>query len=323
MKKVIYILIFACTLAIHAQEFKLSPYTQYLTENPYSISPTFAGINADYDRIRLNGVSQWLGLKNAPNTQNLSYDMRFAEKSGAGILLYNDSNGATKQIGAQLSYAHHLVLDDRSEQYLSLGISYKFNHFRIDTDGFTNDVNGGGDPIDDPAVGAGRSTTNHNFEVGALYRYWDFFFSINASNILNKKVEGVFDLVEPRKLRNYYVYTGYTFVSENEEFEYEPSIYYNLYESDSRSETHLNFKVRKITDTGYMWAGLSGRLFIDQSFKSSSIAPMLGLKKDQFYVAYAFQWNINEAAPLNNAGTHLITLGFDLENNRDNARWGR
>ena len=319
MKKVIYIFIFACTFIVNAQEFKLSPFTQYLTENPYSISPTFAGINADYDRIRLNGVSQWLGLKNAPNTQNLSYDLRFAEKSGAGILIYNDKNGATSQIGAQLSYAHHLILNDANEQYLSLGISYKFNQFKIETANFTN---GNDDPVDDPGVGAARSSTNHNFEFGALYRYMDFFFSINATNILNKKDKD-FNEDEPRKLRNYYVYTGYTFVSDSEEFEYEPSIYYNLYESDSRSETHLNVKVRKITDTGYMWAGLSGRLFVDQSFKTSSIAPMLGLKKDQFYVAYAFQWNINEAKVLNNAGTHLITLGFDLENNRNNASWSR
>ncbi len=313
MKRVIYIIIFACTLAVNAQEFKLSPYTQYLTENPFSISPTFAGINEDYDKIRLNAVSQWLGLKNAPNTQNLSYDLRFGEKSGAGILLYNDSNGATKQLGAQLSYAHHLILNDGNEEYLSFGISYKFNQFKIETADF-DDGSGGG--FDDPAVGAAKSTTNHNFEVGALYRYMDFFFSLNASNILNKKVEGVFDFTEPKKLRNYYVYTGYTFVSRSEEIEYEPSIYYNLFEGDSRSEMHLNFKARKITDTGYMWAGLSGRFYIDQSFKSSSVAPMLGLKKDQFYVAYAFQWNINEATELNNAGTHLITLGFDLENNR-------
>ncbi len=320
MKKVIYILVFACTLAVNAQEFKLSPYTQYLAENPFAISPTFAGIDENYDRIRLNGVSQWIGLNNAPSTQNLSYDLRFAEKSGAGILLYNDKNGATRQIGGQISYAHHLILNDANEEYLSLGISYKFNHFKIETADFDD---GSGNGFDDPGVGAALSTTNHNIEFGALYRYMDFFFSVNASNLLNKKVEGVFDVAEPKTLRNYYVYTGYTFVSNSEEFEYEPSIYYNLYESDSRSETHLNFKVRKITDTGYMWAGLSGRLFIDQSFKSSSVAPMLGLKKDQFYVAYAFQWNINEASVLNNAGTHLITLGFDLVNNRMGSRWTR
>jgi len=319
MKKVIYIIIFACTLAVNAQEFKLSPYTQYLAENPFAISPTFAGINEDYNRIRLSGVSQWVGLKNAPSAQNLSYDVRFNEKSGGGILLYNDKNGATKQIGGQLSYAHHLILDDATEQYLSLGISYKFHHFKIDTENFHNG-NGETSEVDDPIVGAARSTTNHNFEFGALYKYQDFFFSINATNILNKK-EKDFDEEEPLKLRNYYLYTGYTFLSKNQQYEYEPSIYFKYFESDIRSETHLNFKARKITDDGYMWAGLSGRFFPDQSFKPASIAPMLGLKKDQFYVAYAFQWNINEASELNNGGTHLITLGFDLEKNRQGTSW--
>ena len=77
---------------------------------------------------------------------------------------------------------------------MSFGISYKFNHFKIETANFDD---GSGEGFVDPEIGAAKSTTNHNFEVGALYRYMDFFFSVNASNILNKKVEGVFDFTEP------------------------------------------------------------------------------------------------------------------------------
>jgi len=320
MKKVIYIILFVFALTVNAQEFKLSPYTQYLTENPFAISPTFAGIDEDYNRLRLSGVSQWLGLKNAPSTQNLSYDVRFAEKSGGGILLYNDKNGNTKQIGGQLSYAHHLILDEPTEQYLSLGISYKFNHFKIDTENFTN---GNDDPIDDPAVGASPSTTNHNFEFGALYRYEKYFFSINASNILNKNVK-IFDRTEPIKLRNYYVYTGYTFISGSEEYEYEPSIYFKYFEGDGRSVTDINFKARKYdnnNEADYYWAGINVRFINDQSFEPLSFAPLLGIKKSEFYFGYSFQWNINDASQLNNSGTHLITLGFDLEKDRSGTSW--
>lgn len=315
MKKIIYIIIFACTFVVNAQEFKLSPYTQYLAENTFAISPTFAGIDQDFNRIRVGAVFQWVGLKNAPSTQNASYDFRFAEKSGGGIMLYNDKNGATKQMGGQLSYAHHLILNDGNEEYLSLGISYKFNSFRIDTDGFDD---GSGEGFDDPAVGAALSTTNHNFEFGALYRYMDFFITLNANNILNKKVEGVFNGNEPKKLRNYYLYTGYTFLSRNGEYEYEPSIYVKYFEGDGRSVSDLNFKARKITDTGYIWAGLNSRFINDQGFNPLSLSPMIGIKKDQFYVGYGFQWNINEATELNNGGTHMLTLGFDLENTYNN-----
>tara|TARA_R110002073_G_scaffold72537_1_gene177457 strand:- start:449026 stop:449979 length:954 start_codon:yes stop_codon:yes gene_type:complete len=317
MKKVIYIALFICTFASKAQELKLSPYTQYLTENPFTISPTFAGMDEEYNRLRISGVMQWIGIKNAPSTQNLSYDVRFDEKSAGGIILYNDKNGNTKQIGGQLSYAHHLVLDDASEQYLTLGLSYKFNHLKISTENFTN---GNDDPVNDPAVGAARTTTNHNFEFGALYRYEKFFFSLNASNIIGKK-EKDFNSIEPLRLRNYYVYTGYTFVSNSQEYEYEPSIYLKYFEADKRSVTDLNFKARKYTEDGYIWAGINSRFINDQSFEPLSIAPLLGIKKKDYYFGYAFQWNINEASDLNSSGTHMITLGFDIEKNRGGTSW--
>jgi len=314
MKKFIYIALIAFTVGVNSQELKLSPYSQYLVENPFVISPAYAGIE-DVHKLRLSGVAQWLGLKNAPSTQTLSYDTRFSEKSGAGIILYNDKNGNTKQMGAQLTYAHHLTINDGNDQYVSFGISYKFNTLKIDTDNFDN----GSGPID-PNIGASQSTSNHNFEVGVLYRIERYFVGFNASNIIGKK-EDDFDFSEPLRLRNYYLYTGYTFESKNGEYEYEPSIYLKYFESDKRSATDINIKARKLTDDGYMWAGLSGRFINDQSFEPVSISPLIGLAKKDFYVGYGFQLNINEAKVFNNSGTHLLTLGYNFPTDRNNASW--
>ena len=316
MKKLVYIIVFAFTIMANSQEFKLTPYSQYLTENPFVISPAYAGIE-EVHKLRFGGVAQWLGLKNAPSEQTLSYDTRFAENSGAGIILYNDKNGATKQMGVQLTYAHHLTLNRFNEQYLSFGISYKFNNFKIDTDKFDD---GSGDGPNDPNIGSGISTSNHNFEFGALYRYDRYYISFNVSNILKKNKDD-FYLEEPTKLRNYYVYTGYVFESKNGDYEYEPSVYFKLFESDGRSITDFNFKARRLTDDGYYWAGLSGRFINDQSFNPASIAPLIGLNKKDFYVAYGFQWNINEASVFNNSGTHMLTLGYNFQASGNNANW--
>ena len=315
MKKYIYIAIFALTFVANSQELKLLPFSQYLFENPFVISPAYAGVD-DVHKLRLSGVTQWLGLKNAPSTQTLSYDTRFSERSGAGIIMYNDKNGNTKQIGVQLSYAHHLTINDSNDQYISLGISYKFNHLKIDTDNFDN----GTGPID-PNIGAGKSVSNHNFEFGALYRIESFFVSINASNILNKNLKDFDDVLEPNKIRNYYLYTGYTFDSDNEEYQYEPSIYFKYFEADGRSVTDLNFKARKLIDEGYIWAGINTRFINDQSFEPLSISPLIGLNKKDFYVGYGFQLNINEASAFNSSGTHLITLGYNFATNRNGASW--
>src|SRR5690606_19939457 len=105
------------------------------------------------------------------------------------------------QRGARVSFAHHLTLDRYDDIFLSFGISYNFNQFRIDVENFRE--NKGQLPTDD------KATTNHNFDLGALYRYGKFYFSVNASNVLNKNLERFNPVFEPNTLRNYYVYTGY------------------------------------------------------------------------------------------------------------------
>jgi len=313
MKKLVIFTIMLMATISYAQEFKLSPYSQYLVENPFVISPAYAGVD-DIQRLRLSGVFQWVGLENAPSTQTLSYDTRVWDRSGMGVVLYNDKNGNTSQIGAQLSFAHHLTINDANNQYISFGLSYKFTHFKIDVSNFENSG-------DDPNIGADISTSNSNFDAAFLYRIQRFFISFNASNILNKNVK-VFDESEPKKLRNFYVYTGYNFQLQDGEYEIEPSAYFKYYVSDKRSITDINVKGKKITDDGYYWLGFSTRFLNDQSFEPLAIVPMFGLNKQNFYVGYAFQYNINEANELNHGGTHLLTLGYNFDRSGGGkSRW--
>jgi type IX secretion system PorP/SprF family membrane protein len=311
MKKIIVIAILLLSLLVKAQEFKLTPFTQYLVENPFVISPAYAGFS-DVQRLRLTGAFQWVGLANAPNVQTLSYDAPILDRSGVGGILYNDRNGNTSQIGGQLSFAHHLTINDSNEQYLSFGLSYKFVQFKIDVSDFVN-------PNDDPNIGSNISSFNSNFDAAVLYNIGRYYFSFNAANILNKNLKA-FDDSEPKKLRNYYVYTGYTFLLNEGLIELEPSLYLKYYESDARSTTDINLKARRITDDGYYWIGLSTRFINDQGFDAAAVVPMLGLKKSKFYVGFAYQYNINEASELNHAGTYLLTLGYDF-NSRRGSRW--
>lgn len=296
----------------HAQEFKLTPYTQYLAENPFIISPAYAG-ESEMNRLRLTSAFQWVGLKDAPNTQTLTYDTHILERSGVGGVLFLDKNGNTSQIGGQLTFAHHLTINTANEQYISFGLSYKFTQFKIDVSDFD-------DPNNDPNIGADISTFNSNFDAAFLYKLERFFFSLNAANILNKGVK-VFDVSEPKKLRNYYIFTGYVFDLREGEYELEPSLYFKYFESDRRSTSDINIKARKMTQDGYYWLGFSTRFINDQSFEPVAIVPLLGLKKKDFYVGYAFQYNINEANELNHGGTHMLTLGYDFESRRGSPRW--
>jgi len=299
-------------LCSNGQELNSPQLSQYLADNPFVLAPTYAGIG-DHVKIRLNGLSQWVGIKDAPQTQSLAADARVGNRSGVGIFLYNDRNGYTRQQGARLSFAHHLTLDKYEDEFLSFGISYNFNQFRIDVEEFQN-VGG------DPSVTDDRSTSNHNFDVGVMYRKNKFYVSVNASNLLDKDLTGFNPTFEPNQLRNYYVYSGFRWSkSKNSRLELEPSVLYKVFESDGRSETDLNMKLRFYDFEDYYYTGVNYRFLNDQIGKPLYIAPFVGLKKSNFYFAYSVQVILNDILAYS-YGTHVITVGVDLFQGLSNCR---
>jgi type IX secretion system PorP/SprF family membrane protein len=309
MKKLILSLVLMAVTTSYSQELNLPVFTQYLADNPFVLSPAYAGIG-DNLRIRANGLTQWVGIKDAPENQSLYVDFRVLDRSGVGISLYNDKNGYTRQTGAKVSFAHHIILDYYSKQYLSFGLSYNFNTFKIDTDEFNTDPYE--HQVIDPSVTDNRYNANNNFDISALYRNKNFFVSFNANNVLKKnttKYRGV----EPNLLSNYQVYSGYTFKDkENSRIEYEPSMYFQYFASDKRSSTDLNFKYRRYNRyEDYYWIGVSYRFLNDQFPKPLSVGPMAGFMKSKFYFGYSYQVMFNDLGAYN-TGTHVITIGFDF-----------
>ena len=302
-----YIFILAATFG-YGQELNLPVWTQYLADNDFVISPTYAGIG-DNLRIRANGLTQWVGIKDAPDNQSLYADFRISNRSGVGISAYNDKNGNTRQKGVKFSFAHHLVIDYYTKQYLSFGISYNINNFKIDIQNFepTYEI-----PIVDPSITDDRSISNNNFDIGALYRYKGYYLSFNANNILKKDIDQ-FRGIEPSLILNYQVYTGYVFRSNsNKKVEYEPSVFYQMFASDKRSTTDLNFKFRQYGSyDDYFWVGASYRFLNDQTLKPLNLGPMAGIMKSKFYFAYSYQITMNDLAGYN-SGTHMITVGIDF-----------
>ena len=207
MKKLHLLTLFLSLSYSYSQELNLPVFTQYLADNNFVISPTYAGIG-DNLKLRANGLTQWVGIKDAPDNQSFYGDFRLGDRSGIGLSLYNDKNGNTIQTGAKFSFAHHLILDIPTEQFLSLGLSYNINTFRIDIDNFNTTYD---NPVIDPFITDDRKANNNNFDVGLLYRFKNYFLSINANNILPKKIDQSLRIFEPNMLFNMQVFTGLTF----------------------------------------------------------------------------------------------------------------
>jgi type IX secretion system PorP/SprF family membrane protein len=308
MKNTLTCMLLLCCLFGSSQELQLPVFTQYLADNNFVLSPTFAGIG-DNLRIRANGLTQWVGIKDAPKNQSLYADFRLANRSGIGLSVYNDSNGNTFQTGAKFSFAHHIILDYYSKQYLSFGLSFNINSFKIDIGQFntTHEI-----PILDPSITNDRAIANNNFDVGLLYRNKGFYASFNASNILPKTKDNYLG-IEPSLVLNYQLYSGYVIKnSYNRNVEIEPSVYYQFFAGDKRSTTDVNLKYRRYNNyEDYYWAGISYRVINDQVFKPLAVGPMAGFKKANFYFGYSYQVMLNQIAAYN-SGTHMVTLGFDF-----------
>ena len=71
-------------------------YSDYLSDNYYLLHPSMAGA-ANCAKLRLTGRQQWLGQKDAPSLQTLSFNGSLGEKSGGGIVVFNDKNGYHSQ----------------------------------------------------------------------------------------------------------------------------------------------------------------------------------------------------------------------------------
>lgn len=305
--QLIFSLLLFCFFGI-SQELHLPVNTQYLADNNFVLSPTFAGIG-DNLRLRANGLTQWVGIKDAPKNQSLYADFRIGNRSGIGLSLYNDRNGYTSQTGAKFSFAHHIILDYYSKQYLSFGLSYNINSFKIDISQFntTHEI-----PFLDPSVTDNRAISNNNFDVGLLYRNKGFYASFNASNILPKTINNNLG-IEPSLVLNYQLYSGYVIKnSYNRNVEIEPSIYYQFFAGDKRSTTDINLKYRRYNSyDDYYWAGVSYRFLNDQALNPLAVGPMAGFKKANFYFGYSYQITLSQIAAYN-SGTHMVTLGFDF-----------
>lgn len=301
MKKItIYFFLLAATYG-YSQELNVPVATQYLADNPFIVSPSYAGIGDNF-RINLNGYKQWVGVQDSPQSQALYADVRILEKSGVGLSLYNDSNGYTKQAGAKATFSHHIILGYYSKQYLSFGISYIFNSFKLDIANATPEV-------PDPVITDNRSTVNNNFELGLLYRFGPFYASLNATNILQKNIDFTTTKLEPNLLTNYQLYTGYVFNIGNRA-EIEPSAFYQLFQSDGRSSTDLNIKYRKFNRyEEYYWVGASYRFLNDQIGKPLGVGPIVGFQKGIFTMGYSYQVTLNGLASYN-TGTHSLTIGL-------------
>lgn len=288
-------------------------YSDYLSDNYYLIHPSMAGA-ANCAKIRLTARKQWFGQDDAPSLQTLSFNGKLGERSGAGIIVFNDKNGYHSQKGVKVTYAHHIMFS-RSEldlNQLSFGISGGLIQSQLDETSF-------GLTLDPLIFNSIQNDSYFNIDVGASYNFLNFYAHATVQGLIETRRELYTDY-ENDNLRKFLLSAGYVF-GKRESITWEPSILFQLFEQTKEKSIDLNLKAYKNMDFGSIWAAFSYRRSFDGTQYSSGsgvadqtlqyITPIIGLNYKNFMFAYTYS-NVTGDVKFDTGGYHQITLGINL-----------
>ena len=295
----------------------LPVYSDYLSDNYFLLHPSMAGA-ASCAKVRLTARQQWFGQDNAPALQTLSFNGRLSDRSGAGIIVFNDVNGYHSQKGMKLTYAHHIMFsrDEIDLNQLSFGVSAGFTQSLLDeTDFYLNNP-----IIDDAVLGTIIQKASYfNVDIGASYNYLDFYAHLTVKNALGSERK-LYSDKEPVNLKRIILNAGYTF-GDSEALLWEPSIMYQNVSLTKEQTIDINLKTYKKLDFGKIWGGLSYRRSLDgaqyvdgNAAKEQNlqyVTPVVGINYKNYMFAYTYTHllgNVN----FDNSGFHQITLGINL-----------
>ena len=315
LKKRYLLLLFFITQFTFAQE-GIAVYSDYLSDNYYLIHPSMAGA-ANCAKVRVTARKQWFGQDDAPELQTVSFNGSIGERSGAGIIIFNDKNGYHSQKGVKLTYAHHIMFSrDRVDlNQLSFGMSVGLIQSSLDETSFLN--SGDYDPIVDGTIV--QKDSYFNIDVGASYNYLDFYAHLTVKNAIETRRD-IYTEYESDNLRKLLLSAGYVFGDE-ERLLWEPSVLFQYTDETKESAIDLNLKVYKQLDFGRLWGGLSYRRSLDGAEYSDGgstseqslqyVTPIIGINYKNFMFAYTYS-HVTGAIKFDNGGYHQITLGINL-----------
>lgn len=217
MKKINYIITGALLLfssALFSQQESL--FTQY-RYNMNMLNPAFAGV--DNETLITSFIrKQWVGIKDAPETQTFSFGTNWRKNVGIGASLVSDRTFIEKQVTYGIDFSYKVKLNATVDMYLGLKVGG--NVYDVNTTGLqTYNL------VSDPAL----ITINHfqpNVGVGMLIKKGKFFYSLSIPKMLNAeraKLERGFATVASDR-PHVYMSSGYDFdVNDAKTFVLKPS----------------------------------------------------------------------------------------------------
>lgn len=314
-KKLLFLVLLFTSQLSFSQE-GVAVYSDYLSDNYYLLHPSMAGA-ANCAKLRVTARQQWFGQDDAPAMQTVSLNGSLTEKSGVGMIVYNDKNGYHAQKGIKLTYAHHIMFsrDNIDLNQLSFGLSVGLVQSTLDETEFLR--SGDFDPFINGTIV--QKDSYFNVDVGMSYNYLDFYAHVTLKNAIETRRE-IYSEYENDNIRKLIVNLGYVFGDE-ERLYWEPSVMFQLVNQTKEKAVDINLKAYKPFDFGQIWGGLSYRRSLDgaeyvengsvQTQKLQFITPIIGVNYKNFMFSYTYS-AVTGAIKFDNGGYHQVTLGMNL-----------
>ena len=268
--------------------------SQYLF-NDFAINPAVAGTK-NYTPLSLSYRRQWVGIDEAPISQNLMLHTYIGENSGGGIHFFNDASGPSKRTGLNSTFSYHIKTGKNS--LLSFGLSGELTQFSMDRNRLITDIPG------DIAVDKNHSQIIADCNFGILFKGNRHFIGLSGFNLLENKTN-LFATTTPivnSLERILYGSAGYNFKI-GAEIDLQPSaviryMFNSLYQIDGNL---------KLTIKESFWVGGSYRM-------DDAISFMGGIEIGSLVIGYAHEISTSAIKDFND-GTHELFVCLKL--NRD------
>lgn len=247
--------------------------------------------------------NQWVGFEGAPTTQTVSIDAPITQlRGGVGLHILNDRLGYESQIGANLSYAYKLPLNDNA--VLSLGLSVGFAQKTIDGTNF-NPITKGDQNIPTAKI---SDVIAPDLGFGLFYKSDKMYLALSSTHLTEPLIK---DSSNPtletglKVVRHYFTTAGYNYVL-SPAFDIRPSFF-------------LKFTQASITKPIYDLNTLifyKQKVWIGTSYRSiDAVALLLGFSiNEQLRVGYSYDINTSKLANFN-SGSHEFVVGYDWKLN--------
>jgi len=328
MKKLYLFLLLFGAISASAQD---PQFTQGTFATPLFLNPAFAG-NTESVRANVLFRNQFSNLDNPYNTIMASADYNMKEyNGGAGLMLMHDQAGLFSSTSATASFSYRAKFNANTS--LLLGVSGSFFTKRLDP---ANVVFRDQLRIDSDQIGRTRETFGDltfnfpSFATGAILSTRKFWLGLAMDHLNTPRRDLAGDTpLLPLKLT---LHGGLNLLTLNKNKEASemgayPSFVLRRQGAFTQLDLGINIGQHEVRNlgfgyvVGFWYRGMFTQKTVANQLNRDAVSVLTGLTIGNMSFNYSYDLTISGLAPYN-AGTHEISVIFELYKNRSSRRLG-